>query len=123
MPGLPAKPVIDLDAVVRPADVPEAISRLAAVGYIHLGERCARAGGVRLACRCVAAPPVRLPVHSPALAEHLRFRDTLRADRQLADEYGRLERAGARYGCDRDGYCEAKTGFIRAALARRTVGT
>ena len=67
VPGLPAKPVIDLDAVVRPADVLEAIGRLAAIGYIHLGGRCGRARGVRPACRCVAAPLVRLPLRQPGV--------------------------------------------------------
>jgi GrpB-like predicted nucleotidyltransferase (UPF0157 family) len=35
VPGLPAKPVVDLDAVVLPEDVPKAIGRLAAAGYIQ----------------------------------------------------------------------------------------
>jgi GrpB-like predicted nucleotidyltransferase (UPF0157 family) len=122
--GLPAKPIIDLDAVVQRADVPEAISRLAAVRYIHLGE-CGVAGREAFAPPAGASPHhlYVCPLDSPALAEHLRFRDTLRADSQLSDEYGRLKRVLAeRYGCDRDGYCEAKTGFIRATLAQRTVG-
>ena len=123
VPGLPAKPVVDLDAVVLPADVPEAIDRLAAAGYIHLGER-------GIAGREAFAPPAGAvphhlyvcPADSPALADHLRFRDALRADGRLAAEYGRLKRGlAARFGDDRDGYCEAKTEFIRAALARQVV--
>jgi GrpB-like predicted nucleotidyltransferase (UPF0157 family) len=124
VPGLPAKPVIDIDAVVRPADVVEAIGRLAAVGYIHQGERGV-AGREAFAAPAGAAPHhlYVCPVGSPALAEHLQFRDALRADGRLAAEYGRLKRRlAARFGRDRDGYCEAKTGFIRAVLARQAAG-
>src|SRR5579859_2546369 len=39
VPGLPAKPIIDLDAVVRSGDVSEAIRRLSSIGYAHLGDR------------------------------------------------------------------------------------
>jgi GrpB-like predicted nucleotidyltransferase (UPF0157 family) len=124
VPGLPSKPIIDLDAVVRPENVPEAISRLATTGYLHLGER-----GVT-GREAFAAPAGSMPHHlyvcpvdSTALSEHLRFRDALRADGRLAAEYGRRKRdLAARFGCDRDGYCEAKTGFIRAILARQEVG-
>jgi GrpB-like predicted nucleotidyltransferase (UPF0157 family) len=120
VPGLAAKPVIDLDAVVPPGQVPEAVRRLAEVGYVHRGER-----GV--AGREAFAAPAGLPPHhlyvcpadSPALADHVRFRDVLRADGELAAEYGRLKRRlAAQFGSDRASYCEAKTEFVRAALSR-----
>jgi GrpB-like predicted nucleotidyltransferase (UPF0157 family) len=38
VPSLPAKPIIDLDVVVQPADVAEAIRRLSGLGYTHLGD-------------------------------------------------------------------------------------
>jgi GrpB-like predicted nucleotidyltransferase (UPF0157 family) len=124
VPGLPAKSIIDLDAVVLPADVPEAIGRLAAVGYVHLGQR--GVAGREAFAAPVGSEPHHLyvcPVDSPALREHLRFRDALRADGRLAAEYGRLKRSlAARFGCDRDGYCQAKTGFVRAILARPLIG-
>jgi GrpB-like predicted nucleotidyltransferase (UPF0157 family) len=121
VPGLPAKPIIDLDAVVRPSDVPEAIELLAAIGYTHLGER-----GVA-GREAFTAPYGTVPHHlyvcptgSPTLMEHLLFRDAVRADGRLAADYGRLKRSLAtRFGCDRDGYCEAKTEFIRAVLERQ----
>src|SRR5262249_59969179 len=37
VPGLAAKPVIDLVVVVGPGDVAPAIERLVAVGYVHQG--------------------------------------------------------------------------------------
>ena len=65
-------------------------------------------------------PPHHLyvcPVDSPALAAHLRFRDALRANRELAGRYGALKRElAAQFGADRDAYCEAKTAFIQSVL-------
>lgn len=44
-------------------------------------------------------------------------RDSLRADRALAERYAELKRTlGCQFGGDREGYTEAKTEFIRAAL-------
>ena len=63
VPGLPAKPIIDLDAVVLAVDVPGAIGRLAAAGYIHqgdLGVAGRKRSPLRPArCRstCISAPP------------------------------------------------------------------
>jgi GrpB-like predicted nucleotidyltransferase (UPF0157 family) len=37
VPGLAAKPVIDLVVVVRPGEICAAIERLAAIGYVHQG--------------------------------------------------------------------------------------
>src|SRR5262245_13746588 len=56
VPGLAAKPIIDLDAEVRLKDVPEAIQRLSTIGYVHLGER-----GV--AGREAFAAPAGSPAH------------------------------------------------------------
>jgi GrpB-like predicted nucleotidyltransferase (UPF0157 family) len=45
VPGLAAKPIIDIDVVVaRPGDVPEAIGRLQTVGYLHEGDSASRVG-------------------------------------------------------------------------------
>src|SRR6516165_10752214 len=39
VPGLAAKPIIDMDVVVPSvADIPEAIGRLATLGYVHRGD-------------------------------------------------------------------------------------
>jgi GrpB-like predicted nucleotidyltransferase (UPF0157 family) len=52
------------------------------------------------------------------LREHVRFRDALRQNLQLAAEYAALKRNLAeQYRNDRDAYTEAKTGFIRSVLA------
>jgi len=54
-----------------------------------------------------------LVVDPEELARHLRFRDALRADSQLAAAYARLKRdlAGPMQ-TDREGYTAAKTAFI-----------
>src|SRR5688500_13075223 len=36
--GLAAKPIIDVDVIVRPEDVGVAIERLGAIGYVHRGD-------------------------------------------------------------------------------------
>src|SRR5262249_30207746 len=75
VPGIPAKPIIDLDVVVQPADMAEAVRRLSGLGYVHRGDL-----GVtgREAFAAPAGTPDHhlyvCPVGSPALAQHLRFR-------------------------------------------------
>jgi len=119
--GLAAKPVIDIDAVIAAeADLPEAIRKLAAVGYAYEGER-------GIARRHAFAQPDGLPVHhlyvcderSPELRRHLAFRDYLRANPTEAATYGALKkRLAAQFGSDRDGYTDAKSDFIAGVLAK-----
>jgi len=120
VPGLAAKPIIDIDVVVADeADVAEAIAMLAAAGYPHKGD-----AGVP--GREAFDQPPHLPEHhlyvcvegAPPLVAHLRLRDHLRANPGTAREYAALKRElAAAYGDDRAGYTEAKTAFIEAALA------
>ena len=116
VPGLAAKPVIDLDVVVRPADLDQAIGQLATLGYVHRGE-------LGVPGRHAFRPPPGEPKHhlylcvagSEGLRDHLRFRDHLRAHPGVAREYAALKQRLARaYGTDRDGYQEAKRAFIDA---------
>lgn len=120
IPGMPAKPIIDIDAVVMNGAVEEAIQRLEAIGYTHKGDQ-------GIPGREAFRPPTRsvphhlyvCPSDSPELAAHLLFRDTLRADTRLATDYASLKRTLAiRFKKDRAGYCEAKTEFVRAVLAQ-----
>ncbi|HZO92729.1 MAG TPA: GrpB family protein [Candidatus Baltobacteraceae bacterium] len=119
VPGLAAKPIVDVDAIVRRAeDVPEAIRALAAIGYAHLGD-------LGIAGREAFRAPSDLPRHhlyvcavaTPELRAHLAFRDALRADRALAERYAALKRDLAeRYRDDRDAYTEGKSAFVRSVL-------
>lgn len=118
VPGLAAKPVIDLVVVVEPDRVQEAVERLSAIGYVH-------EGNLGVEGREAFAAPEGEPRHhhhlyvSPTDSEELRaqlaFRNRLRADQGLAAEYEVLKRELAvTFRDDRPGYTEAKTKFVTA---------
>ncbi len=119
VPGLAAKPVIDIDVVVASAaDVPEAIERLRALGYVYQGDK-------GIPGREAFLWPPGTPQHhlyvvvdgSPPHADHIRFRDHLRQHPGAAQEYAALKRDLAkRHGADRVAYTDAKTAFITEAL-------
>ncbi|MDQ8024244.1 MAG: GrpB family protein [Moraxellaceae bacterium] len=115
VPGLAAKPVIDMDIVLPgPAQIQQAIERLARLGYEHRGNQ-----GIE--GREAFRQPAGLPPHhlyacvadSLALANHLAVRDALRADPVLAARYGSLKKrlAGECAG-DIDTYVAGKTGLL-----------
>jgi GrpB-like predicted nucleotidyltransferase (UPF0157 family) len=123
VPGLGAKPIIDLQVSVRDlAAVALCVAPLTDIGYEYLGEY-----GV----------PGRHYFHKPAqrlFAErthHLQiveqggeqwrncliFRDYLRTHPEVAQSYERLKRDLAnQFGTDREGYTAAKTAFVQAVL-------
>ncbi|HEX4301184.1 MAG TPA: GrpB family protein [Rhizomicrobium sp.] len=121
VPGLAAKPVIDIDAaLVRACALPQAIERLAPLGYEHEGDL-----GIpgRHAFRHAAALPVHhLYVCLPDCIDyhrHIVFRDRLRIHPEEAAAYGNLKRELAMtFRDDRDGYTRAKSAFVEAILAR-----
>lgn len=119
VPGLAAKPVIDLDVVVRPDDVPEAIARLSKMGYAHRGD-------LGVTGREAFHPPQGTPDHhlylcpqgSAALANHLAVRDHLRTHPEDARAYGELKRRLAReFPQDGAAYLRGKTSFLLRILA------
>lgn len=123
VPGLAAKPVIDMSVVVpSEADVPRAIKRLATLGYRHRGN-------LGIEGREAFFSPPDLPRHhlyvcpqgSLGLRNHLAVRDYLRTHPDAAQEYGALKkRLAQRYPKDIDRYLDGKTDFITAIL--REVG-
>lgn len=125
VPGLDAKPIIDIDVVIRHAeDLPSVIARLAELGYAHLGDL-----GIvgREAFRATVGPPRHhlyvCAAGAAALQAHLTLRDALRADPDLALAYAALKRDLAeRYRDDRDAYAEGKSAFITAVLLRERDG-
>jgi GrpB-like predicted nucleotidyltransferase (UPF0157 family) len=128
-PGRPAKPVIDLDVVIAThADLPEVITRLAALGYRHEGDL-----GItgREAFASPAAAPARhlyvCTADSPELARHLAFRDYLRTHPEQARAYAELKRSlAAQFRSDRDAYSRSKAAFVEQALkaaAHPRIGT
>jgi GrpB-like predicted nucleotidyltransferase (UPF0157 family) len=122
VPGLAAKPIIDLDVVLASStDLAEAIRLLARIGYGHEGD-------LGIAGREAFRSPDGEPRHhlyvlidgADELRRHLAFRDALRADDGLRDRYATLKRGLAEaHRHDRSGYTEAKSAFI-ATLSRRT---
>jgi GrpB-like predicted nucleotidyltransferase (UPF0157 family) len=120
VPGLAAKPVIDLAVLVRPEDVRHAIDRLAEIGYVHQGER-----GIpgREAFRTPAGEEKHhlyvCVAGSPGVRDHLLFRDYLRAHPDVAREYADLKRSLAvQHRDDREAYQRAKGPFIDAVTRR-----
>lgn len=125
VPGLDAKPIVDIDVVIRHAeDFDEVVRRLAALGYTHLGD-------LGIVGREAFRARPGLPRHhlyvcaagSAPLQAHLTLRDALRADPQLAAAYAALKHELAeRFRDDRDTYAESKTAFITSVLLDERAG-
>jgi GrpB-like predicted nucleotidyltransferase (UPF0157 family) len=115
VPGLAAKPIIDIDAIVPSrADMPVTIERLAALGYVHCGN-------LGIEDREAFENPAGLPAHhlyacvqgSVALVNHLSLRDCLRRDPSAAAAYGQLKKQLAeQFPTDVEGYMSGKTEFL-----------
>ena len=119
VPGLVAKPVIDIQVSVPDVDDDQAyVPAIESVGvsfrFREQGHRYFRP----------ATGPRTVHVHVCRAGgewerEHLRFRDLLRADPVLREAYGALKlELARRYRDDRLAYTDAKTAFILDALDR-----
>jgi len=124
VPGLAAKPVIDLMALV--ASLAEAravaVEPLEADGYAYWADNPNPERMLFVRGLPPSAPRRTHHLHlteSPAiLARHLAFRDALRADREQADRYGRLKLdLAVAHAQDREAYTRAKAAHIEAVLA------
>jgi GrpB-like predicted nucleotidyltransferase (UPF0157 family) len=125
VPGLAAKPVIDMDVVVASSDrLSIAIERLGGLGYVHCGN-------LGIADREAFESPQGLPAHhlyvclaeSAALVNHLALRDFLRRDSVAVAEYSRIKRQlAARFPDDIESYVAGKTEFILRVLRSAGVG-
>jgi GrpB-like predicted nucleotidyltransferase (UPF0157 family) len=122
VPGLDAKPVVDILAGVESLEAARAcFEPLAELDYLYAPYLAAE-----MHWFCKPSPERRthhlhlVPSGSRRFRDELAFRDLLRADPELAADYARLKHELAeRHGEDRDAYTEAKAGFIRTALATR----
>ena len=119
VPGLPAKDLIDLVAVIESDDhLPEAIARLEAISYEARGSLGVEGreafwwpDGEKRHHLYVS------PKTSAELQAQVAFRDLLRTDPALAREYVALKRDLAeRFRDDRNAYTAGKTEFIDSAL-------
>ncbi|MBI4197918.1 MAG: GrpB family protein [Chloroflexi bacterium] len=134
VPGLPAKPILDLDVVIPSLELlPLVIQRLFGLGYVHRGDL--GVPGREAFARSDEMTPKDgrhgvWPEHhlyacardSLELARHLAFRDYLRASPEAAWAYAVLKQHLAqRYRNDREAYTAGKTAFVEEAL-RKTMG-
>jgi len=119
VPGLAAKPVIDIDVVVSQDDVVGASEALARIGFVPRGDL-----GVphRYA---FFAPKNFFPTHTYVVVErclslrnHIAVRDALRSDETLRDEYGALKLRLAESARDIDQYVEQKSPILQRILAQ-----
>jgi GrpB-like predicted nucleotidyltransferase (UPF0157 family) len=125
VPGLDAKPVVDILVGVADLESSRAcFEPLAGLDYVH-----APYLETEMHWFCKPDPSRRthhlhlVPQGSRRYADELAFRDHLRASPDSAAQYAALKRELAnRFGTDRDGYTEAKGEFIRAALGRAATG-
>jgi GrpB-like predicted nucleotidyltransferase (UPF0157 family) len=119
VPGLAAKPVVDVDVVVRaPEDVLPAIERLRGLGYVWQGDE-----GVR-GREALLRPPGKPPHHlyvvvagSRPHLDHVDFRDRMRRRPGDTEAYAALKRSlAAIHRDDRLAYGEAKSEFVTGVL-------
>lgn len=123
IPGLIAKPLIDMQASLRAMrDADAAIRRLLRLGYTYMPER------VYEERIFLPKGPEAERTHHLSLIEagttewglRPRFRDALRADTALRDQYQALKRRLlAEHAGDRAAYTDAKTAFVTRVLAGR----
>lgn len=124
VPGLDAKPVVDLMAGVRSLrDGDLRVRLLEGLGYKDRGE-AGVPGRIFLRKASPRAFHLNLAVVGGGFWEkHLLFRDYLRAHPGTAREYARLKHELARrFRYDREAYTDAKTGFVEGVLERARMG-
>jgi GrpB-like predicted nucleotidyltransferase (UPF0157 family) len=125
VPGLRAKPIIDIMAPVRSLESSRpAIDAVAALHYRYFPYR-----PDTMHWFCKPSPEARthhlhlIPVGSPLWAERLAFRDYLRGHPETAAEYAALkERLAEQHRFDREAYTDAKLPFIQGVLAIARAG-
>jgi GrpB-like predicted nucleotidyltransferase (UPF0157 family) len=122
VPGMPAKPVIDILVGVESLDDSRpCIEKVAALNYLYAPYR-----DDAMHWFCKPHPARRthhlhlIPVGSPRYLDELAFRDALRGDPALAMRYAALKHdLAVRFHDNREAYTERKEPFVREALANR----
>lgn len=119
IPGLVAKPVLDIDVIVDADEVPEAVIALERIGYRHRGH-------LGLVGREAFYPPDDDPRRNVYVCEagslnvrnHLAVRDVLRRRDDLRDRYAAVKSAlAADPDMDINTYIEGKTDVLQLVLA------
>jgi len=117
--GLAAKPYIDIDVVLKHSScMDDARSRMEAAGFEPRGSR--HGDGVFAFTVRDPLPGLRVylcPPGSKTRQNRMRFRDTLRQNPSLANDYATLKMVFAKtYKHDGDAYTQAKSDFIHKTL-------
>lgn len=123
VPGLCAKPIIDIDVVIDGYDVfPYVVEKLAQIGYIH---ECDLGIPEREAFDYTGKEHLKkhhlyvCPQNSAELRRHVAFRDYLRTHPEARDEYSRVKEEGAElFSDDIDGYITHKSPVIQKIYAK-----
>lgn len=116
IPGIQAKPIIDILVEVNPdADWLRIKEKMEAAGYI-----CMSVSETRMSFNKGYTPAgyadkvFHIHFHISGDNDEIRFRDYLIAHPEVAKEYEKLKLSLLpKYRNDRDGYTEAKSGFVR----------
>lgn len=118
VPGLAAKPILDIDIIVSRADVQPAISALVSKGgFMHLGE-------LGIIDRHVLRAPDQDPkrniyvcvADAAQTRNHIGVRDTLRANPALRDEYAAVKLDMAARGTNIIDYIDGKNEIIQKIM-------
>ena len=117
VPGLAAKPIIDIMAAVRSLEQADAAAeKFSRIGYEYLGEfgrpgrRYLRKGGDERTHQI----HIFQADDRKNIERHLAFRDYLRTHEEECREYAALKKELARrFPYDIDGYCDGKEKFVR----------
>jgi GrpB-like predicted nucleotidyltransferase (UPF0157 family) len=119
VPGLPAKPVLDIDIIVGRGVVDATVRALEAAGYLHRGDLGVRDREAFTAPDEQPARHVYVCVSgSLPLRNHLAVRDALRADPLLRDRYGAVKsRLAAEPNMDITRYIAGKSAVLQDILA------
>jgi GrpB-like predicted nucleotidyltransferase (UPF0157 family) len=125
VPGLAAKPIIDILVGVANLEAarPICVAALTGVGYTHMADYEAWLPGEML-FRRIEGGRWTHHVHvterlGPRWREFVLIRDYLRRDGESAQAYGELKKAlAATYGDDIAGFREAKRPFLEELMAR-----
>ena len=117
VPGLAAKPILDIDVVVHAREVSAAVAALESVGYVHRGDL-----GVTGREAFFAPDEPRRHVYvctagTTNVRNHLAVRDVLRARDDLRDAYAAVKLAlAADPAMDIDTYLAGKSAVLQEVL-------
>lgn len=125
VPGLAAKPILDIDVIVDGVEMTAAVAAVGSAGYLHRGD-------LGVADREAFHAPDQSPrrhvyvcrAGTLNVRNHLAVRDVLREREDLRDEYGAVKLAlAAETDVDIDTYTARKSAVLQKILAESDLTT